>query len=193
MFKELVKKARSFRRFDNNHQIADEVLIDIIDTARMTPSGANRQPIKYLYSNTNEINEAIFPHLSWAGYLKDWNGPEKDEQPSAYIILYTETQFLPHINFDGGIIAQTIQLSATEKGLGSCMIASFDKNKLKRLIKLEVEFEIILVIAIGKPVEKVILEEVGEDGSIKYWRDQHNEHHVPKRKLQDIMNKVDKI
>lgn len=193
MFKDLVKKARSYRRFDNSYQISDDILNDLIDTARITPSAANRQPIKYLVSNKKEYNDKIFPCLGWAGYLQDWIGPTKKEQPSAYIILFTDMQFAPHLNVDPGIIAQTIMLAATEIGLGACMIASVNKNKLKKIVNLAVEYEILLVIALGKPGEEVVLEEVGDDGSIKYWRDENDIHHVPKRKLEDILFKVENI
>ena len=193
MFKELVKKARSYRRYDNSFEVSDDVLKDMIDTARLTPSAANRQPIKYLISNKKEYNDKIFPCLGWAGYLQDWQGPTPEEQPTAYIILFTETPFSPHINIDPGIVAQTIQLSATEKDLGACMIASVDKNKLKKAVNLPSEHDILLVIAIGKPNETIIIEDVSDDGSIKYWRDDNSIHHVPKRKLEDILFKIEDL
>ena len=186
MLKELVKKARSYRRYDSSYEISQEVLKDLIDTARLTPSAANRQPIKYLISNKKEYNDKIFPCLGWAGYLQDWSGPTPEERPSAYIILFTEMQFSPHLSIDPGIVAQTIMLSATEKDLGACMIASVDKNKLKKVVNLSLEYEILLVIAIGKPSETIIIDDVSDDGSIKYWRDDNSIHHVPKRKLQDV-------
>ena len=190
MFKDLVKRTRSYRRFDNTHQIENAVLIDLIDTARLTPSAANRQPIKYLISNTKDFNDKIFSCLGWAAYLPEWKGPTPSERPSAYIMLHSDMQFTPHLNVDPGIIAQTIMLSATEKGLGACVIAAFDKNKIKKIVGLTPENEIMLVIAIGKPVETVVLDEVGEDGSIMYWRDENDVHHVPKRKLEDIYSFV---
>ena len=188
MFKDLVKRARSFRRFDNSHIICLETLHDIIDTAHWTPSAANRQPIGFFISNEKSKNDEIFPCLAWAAYLTDWQGPEPHEQPTAYIILFTDNQFAPHVNYDLGIIAQTIQLAATEKELGACMIASFDKNKLKKIVNLPEDNVILLVIALGKPVEKVVLEEVDRDASIKYYRDEQGVHHVPKKKAFIIHN-----
>jgi len=191
MLKDLVKKARSYRRYDNSFEVSDEILLDLIDTARLTPSAANRQPIKYLVSNKKIHNDKIFPCLGWAGYLQEWTGPTTKEQPTAYIILFTDTQFSPHLSFDPGIVAQTIMLAAAEKGIGACMIASVDKNKLKKIVNLSIEYEILLVIALGKPNESIIIEDVGEDGSIKYWRDEKSNHFVPKRKLQDVFFKVE--
>ena len=190
MLKELVKKARSYRRFDNTFQISDEVLHDLIDTARITPSTSNRQLIKYLISNKKENNDKIYPCMAWATYLQDWAGPAPEEQPTAYIILYTEKDFISYVNIDSGIVAQTIQLAAAEKDLGTCMIGSVDKVKLKRAIKIDDSKEILLVIALGKPNETIVLDEIGKDGSIKYWRDDKSVHHVPKRNLKDIVKKV---
>ena len=192
MFKDLVKETRSYRRFDNTYQISDDILLDMVDTARLTSSAANRQPIKYLVSNQKFYNEKIFACLGWAAYLPDWKGPAPSEQPSAYILLYSDMQFTPHLSIDPGIVAQTIMLSATEKKLGSCVVAAFDKTKLKKAINLSIEYEIVLVVAIGKPTEKVVLQEVGNDGSIKYWRDENDVHHVPKRRLEDIVSVLGK-
>jgi len=191
MLKDLVKKARSCRRFDNTFLISNDDLKDIIDTARLTPSAANRQPVRFIVANNKAVNEKIFSYIGWAAYLADWKGPAPEEQPSAYIVLYSDMQFTPHLSIDPGIIAQTINLSANEKGLATCIIASFDKNKIKRVVHLEKENEIILIIAVGKAAENVVLEDVGEDGSIKYWRDEDDVHHVPKRKLDDILRFVE--
>jgi len=191
MFKELVKKARSYRRFDSSFEISEEMLTDIVDTARMTPSAANRQPLKYMISNRKEINDKIFQCLGWAGYLQDWTGPTPKEQPTAYIVLFADMQFTPHLNMDPGIAAQTIMLAAAEKSLGACMIASINKSKLKKILRLALECEVLLVIALGKPNETVVLENIGEDGSIKYWRDEKSVHHVPKRALSEILFKVE--
>jgi nitroreductase len=189
MFKDLVKKARSYRRFDHFYKIADDILFDIIDTARLTPSAANRQPIKYIVTNEPIKNEEVFPHLRWAAYLQDWEGPAKDERPTAYIVLLADSQFTQHVNFDPGIVAQTIQLAAAEYDIGACMIASFDKNKLKRVFNLDDNTDILLVIALGKPNETIILKDIDSNESIKYYRDEQDRHHVPKRKLSDLITK----
>ena len=67
------------------------------------------------------------------------------------------------------------------------MIAAIDHKKLRKVLNISSQFEILLVLAIGKPKEQVVIEEVGTDGNIKYWRDDSGIHYVPKRNLNDII------
>lgn len=162
-------------------------LRELIDLARLSPSAANRQPLKYFLSNTEQTNALIYSHIAWAGYLSEWSGPEDEEKPSAYIILLIDKNIAPEVDCDHGIAAQSILLGAVEKGLGGCIFGSVQRGKLSKALSLSPELEILLVIAIGKPREVVVLEEVGPEGDIKYWRDDEQAHHVPKRKLDDII------
>lgn len=187
MFRDLVLANRSYRRFKQDEAIDRQTLIDLVDLARCTPSAANLQPLKYVLSCAPERNAVVFSTLAWAGYLPDWPGPSEGERPSAYIVVLCDTGIAKHTGCDHGIAAQTILLGAVEKGLGGCMFGSIDRDRLRRELAIPEHLEILLVIALGKPVEKVVLEDVGPDGSIKYYRDQDQVHHVPKRSLQEII------
>jgi len=187
MIKELVVKNRSYRRFDMNVSISGEILRDLVDLARLSATGGNKQALKFLLSNTPEMNRKIFPQLSWAAYLKDWPGPAEDERPAAYIVILGDTGISNTFGCDHGIAAQSILLGSVEKGFGGCMIASINRPALKKELGIADHLEILLVIALGKPAEIVILESVAPGGDIKYWRDEQGRHHVPKRSLQDII------
>ena len=187
MLKDLIMKNRSYRRFYQEVAIEHEPLRELVDLARLSASGANRQPLKYILSCDGEKNGLIFPNLTWAAYLKDWPGPSEGERPSAYIIILGDTEISQQFFCDQGIAAQSILLGANEKGLGGCIIASIQKDGLRQALKIPPRYEIILVIALGKPKEKVAIESVGADGDIKYWRDSDAGHHVPKRSLDEII------
>lgn len=189
MLKELILKNRSYRRFYEEENIDNSTLADLVDLARLSASGANKQPLKYITSTNREINEKIFSCLAWAAYLKDWDGPEKGERPNAYIIILGDKNISTSFGCDHGIATQSILLGAVEKGYGGCIIGSIKKEDLSRLLMIPDQFEILLVIALGKPKEKVIIEEISSDGDIKYYRDVNGIHHVPKRKLEDIIIK----
>ncbi len=187
MFKNLVIKNRSYRRFYEDVAIKTETLKELIELARLSGSGANRQPLKYMLSNAPHNNALIFPHLAWAGYLKDWPGPSEGERPSAYILILADSEISSGVGCDHGIAAQSILLGAVEKGLGGCMLGSLQKRELQRALSIPDRYEIVLVIALGKPKEIVVLETVGADGDIKYWRDEQQVHHVPKRTLEELI------
>ena len=187
--KDLVTKTRTYRRFDECYEIGIDTLECLVDLARLSASGANRQPLKYLIYNVPEICDNIFSTLAWAGYLADWAGPEEGERPSAYIVILGDKEITESFGVDQGIASQSIMLGATEKGLGGCILASVNRDALREILAIPDRFEILLVIALGKPVEKVVIDEVKND-NIKYWRDENNTHHVPKRNLDDVILKL---
>ncbi len=187
MIEELIRKNRSYRRFHEDFEITTDVLRRLIDLARFSASASNLQPLKYIISNDKQKNALIFPHLGWAGYLKDWPGPAEGEKPSAYIIILGDTSVSKTFNYDFGVAAQSILLGATENGLGGCMVGTIKKKELAEALNIPGFFEILLVIALGKPAEQVVIESVRADGDIRYWRDDEQVHHVPKRSLDDII------
>ena len=187
MISELIKQNRSCRRFDQSHTVTAETLRKLIDLARCSASAANRQPLKYITSTNPEKNEAIFDCLGWAAYLTKWPGPAPGERPAAYIILTGDTRITTNYWCDHGIACQSILLGAREIGLAGCIFGAINKPKLKKACAIPDELEILLVLAIGKPAETIVLEEVGSDGDIKYWRDEQEIHHVPKRSLEEII------
>jgi len=187
--KDIVLKTRSYRRFDESHRIDIRTLKNLVGLARLSASAANRQPLKYLIFNTKADCERIFPSVAWAAYLKDWAGPGPGQRPSGYIIILGDKSISEGFGVDHGIAAQSIMLGATEAGLGGCMIASIKKELLRTELKIPEKYEILLVLALGKPVEKVIIEDI-KNGDVKYWRDGNEDHHVPKRQLDEVILKL---
>ena len=185
-FKTLVKKTRSVRRFYESTPVLEQDIIDLIDLARLAPSGRNLQSLKYFYSNTKTLNDKIFPTLSWAGYLENWSGPEEGERPAAYILVLKDNKIKGNDTIDHGFAAQNILLGANEKGWGTCVLKSFDEVELSKTLNIPGHLEILLAIALGKPAENAKLEKV-ENGDIKYWRDEKGVMRVPKRSLNEII------
>lgn len=185
--KEIISKNRSYRRFRQSRVIEKKTLRQLVDLARLSASGANLQPLKFILSFDPERNASIFPHLRWAGYLKDWEGPIEGERPSAYIIILNDKDISASAGCDHGIAAQSILLGAAEQGLGGCMIGSIQRSKLRKALDIPEQYEILLVLALGTPAEEVLIEELKSEGDIKYWRDEKGIHHVPKRSLDDII------
>ncbi len=187
MIRDLILKNRSYRRFYQDTPVSIDTLRELVDLARLSASAANKQPLKYILSCDPQRNALVFLNLAWAGYLKNWPGPQEGERPSAYIIILGDKTITQSFGCDHGIAAQSILLGATEKGLGGCMIGSVQKGELSQALAIPADYEILLVIALGKPKETVVLEAVGPAGDIKYWRDKQGVHHVPKRSLDEII------
>ena len=187
MLKDLVLKNRSYRRFYREVKVEMQTLKELIDIARFTGSARNMQSMRYLLSCTDETNAKIFPNLMWAGYLKDWDGPEEGEKPAAYIVIMHDKEISNNFFCDDGIVAQTILLGAVEKGLGGCMFSSVNREGVRKEFGIPEKYDILHVLALGKPKETVVIDQVKPDGDIKYWRDNDQVHHVPKRSLEDLI------
>jgi len=189
MIRDLIMKNRSYRRFDSSVKIEENQLRNWIELARFSASGRNMQPLKYVICLDEILIEKIFPNVGWAGYLANWKGPEKGERPVAYIAVLHDKSLAENYFCDDGIALQSILLGAVEDGFGGCIIGSFNKGKVAKLIDLPGNLEILYLIALGKPVEEVVLD-TSKGNEIKYWRDEKQVHHVPKRPLDEIIFKT---
>jgi nitroreductase len=187
MLKDLVQRNRSYRRFDQSERIQPSILRQLIDLVRLTASGGNKQPLKYILITSEEACAKVFAHLRWAAYLKDWGGPKEGERPAAYVIVLGDTTISSDFGVDPGIAMQTLLLGAVELGYGGCMLANILRDELRVVLGILSQFEILYVIALGKPVEKVVIDRLDENGDIKYWRDEQQTHHLPKRALSDLI------
>lgn len=187
MIADLVRANRSCRRFYEDHPVDLKTLEALVDLARLSASGANLQPLKYLLACEQRMNAAIFSCLGWAAYLKDWPGPEPGERPSAYIVILGDSAIAKDFGVDHGIAGQSMLLGAREMGLAGCMLGSINRKDLRKILSIAAHLQILLILALGKPREKVVIDPLGPDGSIRYWRDTGGVHHVPKRALQEII------
>lgn len=190
MLIDLLKKNRSYRGYDDSFRIDRSMLEELIDCTRYTASSVNIQPLKYFAASEPETVALIQPLTHWAGKLKELHLPREGHRPTAFIVICQDMSVSDSPTMfqrDIGIAAQTILLAATEKGLGGCMIGSFEKNTLKKALSLPEKIEPMMVLAIGKPDETVLLTEVGPGGSTDYYRDENDVHFVPKRALKDIL------
>lgn len=184
---EVVRKNRSFRRFDESVSIPMNVLEELVENARYTGSAMNKQPLRYVLVNDREANAKVFEALAWAGYLKDWPGPAEGERPSAYVVMCHDGEPGPWSRCDLGIAAQTMLLAAVEKGFGGCMLGAIKKDVLRDVLGIGEELDIMLVLALGSPAEKVVVDEMESGGDYKYWRDGDSVHHVPKRSADELI------
>ena len=190
MLKDLILKNRSYRGYDENYSFTREQMEAYIDGARFCPSSKNMQPLKYYAAYEKKDVDAIRPLVRWAAQLQDITLPHPGHCPTGFIVICQDTDINTNLNMfqrDAGIVAQTMLLLAAEEDLGGCMIGNFVADELKRVLALPENIRPLLVVAFGKPDEKIVLTDVGADGSTVYFRDENDVHYVPKRSLDDLM------
>ncbi len=189
MLEELVVKNRTYRAFDPTAPISREVMTALVDLARRTGSGMNRQPLRYRILIEREDLDKMLANCRFGSALKHITLPPSGQEPTGFILIFTDSEAGSPDGLalkDVGIAAQTILLGATEQGFGGCMLGSFHPDKLREDFDIPARYIPQLVIALGKPAEVAVLTEV-RDGSLTYYRDEQNTHYVPKRRLEDIL------
>ena len=190
MIKDLIKKNRSVRGYDNSRDVTIEELREMVDCARLSASSVNMPPLKYILVNTVDGKVRVLKQVSFAAKLSTLKLPHRGSEPMAYIVICqdeqiskSETGFLR----DVGIAAQSITLAATELGLGACMLGYFSPDKLRQALDLSENLKPQLVISLGKSVEDIRIVDIEEGESTDYYRDEAGVHYVPKRKLDDVI------
>jgi nitroreductase len=185
-FEELVRKARSYRRFSQK-KLPEGFLKKMVEYARFSPSSGNMQFLKFLTIEKQENRARIFPILKWARALSDWDGPSEGERPTGYIVILLDKKIQKNPSCDHGIAAQTMLLGAAAEGVGCCIIGSYGKKTLSELLDLGEHLDPCLVLAFGYPGEIVALKDAEPGGKTSYYRDEENIHHVPKRTLKELI------
>lgn len=188
-FRDLVENNRSYRGFDESYTFTKEQMEDFVDLTRYTASSVNAQPLKYYIAYEKDEVELIRPMTRWARALPELDLPHKNHHATGFIIICQDTDIssnLARYQKDIGIVAQTILLSAVEQGLGGCMIGNFTPSEVKEKLNLADNLAPMLIVALGKPDEKIVITDIVDD-QINYYRDENDVHYVPKRNLKDII------
>lgn len=190
MLKDLILKNRSYRGYDESYHFTKEEMMELVEHARLSASSLNAQPLRYFIAWQKEVVDAIQVHTGWAKALPQLELPHKGMCPTGFIVICLDknVEYAPStFTRDVGIAAQSMLLAAAEKDLGGCMIGSFSAAGIKEACGLSEDLQPMLVVAVGKPAEKIVLVEVEEGESLKYYRDEQDVHYVPKKKLEDIV------
>ena len=184
MMYEKITNRRTIRKYAQK-SVPEEILLKCVDAARLSPSSANRQPLKYVIVNDQELSKEVFMTLSWAGYLPDYQ-PSVEEMPRAYVVILLDKSIRQNYGHDAGIAAMSISMVAFDEGLGSCILGAVNREKLRKILNIPDGLDVVLVVALGYPAENPVVDQV-KDGGIKYWLDENEVLHVPKRDLEHIV------
>lgn len=181
---ELILSRRSIRQF-KPEAVAEDTLRKIVNGARLAPSGANLQPLEYIVVDREDLREKIFSCLRWAAYIAPEGNPKPGHEPRAYVVILVNKRVSDKgYEHDAGAAVENMILLAWEYGIGSCWLASVEREKVKEILEIPENYIIDSVLALGYPAEEPIMEDMKD--SIKYWKDRTGRLHVPKRKLEDV-------
>ena len=188
--KDMVRANRSYRGYDHSVKVSRDQLTELVDLARLCPSSVNMQPLRFRLVCEEAEVERLQKETHWARGLPDLQLPHPGKEPTAFIVICQDDRIndnLSRFQKDVGIVAQTMLLGAVEMGLGGCMIGNFAAGSVRETLGMDAHLHPLLIVAVGRPDEEIILTEVGEDGRTNYYRDDQDRHYVPKRRLQDLV------
>jgi len=185
-FLELIKKRRTIRQF-RAEEVPENILLELLDLARLAPSAANLQPLEFVLVNDPELRKEIFPCLRWAAYINPAGDPKPGQEPVAYVIILVNKEIREKgYEYDVGAAAENIIIGGLTQGVGSCWLISIDREKLKEILDIPEKYSIDSVLALGYPAESPVAEELQD--SVKYWKDESGTLHVPKRQLEKVVH-----
>ena len=180
---DLLRKNRSCRGYDASFKVTEEHLEKIIAVNTLLPSARNQQVLRFRPVLSDEAPE-VLKHIHLGGALKELHLPFPGTEPNAFIVICTAGPEDRYVNMDIGISAQSMLLKAVEIGLNGICIGAFEKEPVKAALGLE--YEPLLILAIGKGIEKIELTEIGAEEPHAYYR-QDGIHFVPKVRLKDLI------
>lgn len=183
---DLIISRRSIRQF-KQEPVSRDILQKLINASRLAPSAANRQPLEFVVVDEEKIRKEVFTCLKWAAYIAPEGNPKPGHEPVAYIVVLVNSEIREKgFEWDVGAAIENMILAALEKGIGSCWLLSVDREKLREILNIPENHKIDSVLALGYPDENPVIEDMKD--SIKYWKDQAGQLHVPKRKLEDVIH-----
>lgn len=181
---EIVTSRRSIRRFKDT-PVPRQLLERCVNAARLAPSAANLQPLEYIIVDDEPLLPQLFSSLKWASYIKLRGEPPPGKRPTAYIAVLKDKRVgVPASVHDIGMALENIMIVALAEGVGSCVFGSVDRERVRAILNIPDDYEIPLVVALGYPDESPV--EAPVDGSLMYWRDENDVHHVPKKSLETV-------
>ena len=185
-FYDLITSRRSIRKF-KPEPISRETLQKLVNAARLAPSAGNLQPLEFIVVDEEKKREQIFSCMKWAGYIAPEGNPKSGEEPMAYIIILANTEVRKDtFERDSGAAVENMILCALEEGIGSCWHTSIDRENIRKFLEIPEKHTIDSALSLGYPAEEPVIEELKE--SVKYWKDENGQLHVPKRKLEDVVH-----
>ncbi|MBR1784687.1 MAG: nitroreductase family protein [Bacteroidales bacterium] len=181
---ELLTRTRSTRGYNPAYVVSRAELERIVAVCSRVPSGCNQQALRFKLTTKDDGAAQVLNLVRMGAALPDLHLPLPGTEPQAFIVCCTAAKETRLIDIDLGIALQSMALKATEMGLSTLMIGAFDHEKLRN--ELHLEFEPLMVLAVGKGIERIQLVPISADEPHAYYR-KDGVHYVPKVRPQELI------
>lgn len=174
----VIMSRRSVRQFEDR-DIPDEALIEAIRCATWAPSAHNEQPWEFIVVK-DRSTLSLLSKRRWGRFL--------ERTPAAVVVCAR----MKHVNAESGkgktndhseawlrrqkliwestaAAIQNMLLASRGLGLGTCWIGDFDKDLIKRTLKLPDDISPVAVIAFGYPKSVVRAPERRPLDEVIHW------------------------
>lgn len=188
MLLNLIKKSRTHRHF-TDEAIAKESILEILDAARYSSSGRNKQSLRYACTVADDKCQEIFKNISLGGALKQEEKPTLDERPRAFIAIATDDSTVEDnsaLFFNMGLASQNMILRANDLGLNTCVVMAYNKKEIDKILKIPENYSSKILIVLGKGKEEVKIVDIHSNEDTKYYRN-NSVHYVPKIILEELI------
>lgn len=142
--KEAIRKRKSIRKF-NEGLLTDEQLRTLMEAAQWAPSASNMQPYEFIMVKDDKLKAELSTKGSIQGFIT-----------SAAVIFVGigDPKRERWYKIDIAIAMEHLALQAAELGLGSCWIGAFNEQKVKEVLKIPADKQVIALLPIGIPGEE---------------------------------------
>ncbi|MCL2833950.1 MAG: nitroreductase family protein [Treponema sp.] len=181
---DIIMARRTVRKFRQD-PVKKEILLRLMDAARMAPTGSNKQPLSFGIITDKQLCAQIFPNVGWAGYLKGTYTPAESERPTAYICVFADEENKGPAETAAGAAIENILILAQAEGLGCCWMGAINRDKIKEIVQAPREKYLLYLIALGYPAESP--KAVQYSGDVKYFLDDSKILNVPKKSIKDVL------
>jgi nitroreductase len=144
---EAIQERKSIRAY-RDKPIPRETIERLLEAGRLAPSAGNSEPWHFITVTHVEKRKTLSKGL-YAKFIT--------QAPLAIVVCGDKKASADWYAVDASLAVENMVLSAVGEGLGTCIVGSFTEADVKALLKIPERFEVIVIIAVGYPREKLDL------------------------------------
>lgn len=181
---ELLLKNRSQRGYLKDYVVKREELERIVGVCSKIPSARNQQVLRFRLVTRDTGAEKVLRNIKMGAALPELHLPFPGTEPEAFVVVMSTVEENRMVAVDLGMALQSMLLKAVEMGLNGLVIGAFNPAKIAE--ELDLPYNPLMVLAIGKGIEKIELTTISPDESHAYYRE-NGVHYVPKVAAKDLI------